>query len=140
LLNERDSQCPLVITLSWNIVCRLCEHVNMLLEISETLFSFSCSKQVYKIWELGQHSRYRDWLRAGQPRGWSFSPGGGKNFHFSMSRPALGSTQPPTQWVPGAFSPAVKRPGPEADHSPPTSAEIKKTWVYTSTPPYIFMA
>jgi hypothetical protein len=28
----------------------------------------------------------------------------------------------------------VKRPGHEADHSPPTSAEVKKTWVCTSTP------
>jgi hypothetical protein len=26
----------------------------------------------------------------------------------------------------------------EADHSPPTSAEVKKTWIYTSTPPYAF--
>jgi hypothetical protein len=34
----------------------------------------------------------------------------------------------------------VKRPGREADHSPPASAEIKKTWIYTSTPPYVFMA
>jgi hypothetical protein len=33
------------------------------------------------------------------------SPGGVKNFHFSMlSRPALGSTQPPIHWVPGALS------------------------------------
>jgi hypothetical protein len=30
--------------------------------------------------------------------------------------------------------------GDEADHSPPTSAEVKKTWMYTSTPPYVFMA
>jgi hypothetical protein len=30
-------------------------------------------------------------------------------------------------------------PGRKADHSP-TSAEVKKTWVYTSTPPYAFMA
>jgi hypothetical protein len=51
------------------------------------------------------------------------------------SRSALGSTQPPIQWVPGALS-----PGREADHSPPTSAEVKKTWVYTSTPPHAFMA
>jgi hypothetical protein len=51
-----------------------------------------------------------------------------------------GPTQPPIQWVPGAFSPAVKRPGREADHSLATSAEVKKTLVYTSTPPYIFMA
>jgi hypothetical protein len=34
----------------------------------------------------------------------------------------------------------VKRPGREADHSPPASAEVKKTWVYTFTPPYVFMA
>jgi hypothetical protein len=34
----------------------------------------------------------------------------------------------------------VKRPGREADHSPPTSAEVKKMWIYTSTCPYAFMA
>jgi hypothetical protein len=34
----------------------------------------------------------------------------------------------------------VKRPGREADHSPRTSAEVKKMWIYTSTPPYVFMA
>jgi hypothetical protein len=82
-----------------------------------------------------------DWLRAGQTRGCSSSPGGGKNFCLSMlSRPALGPTQSPTQWVLGAFSPGVKRPGREADHSPPFSAEVKKSWVYTSTPTYAFMA
>jgi hypothetical protein len=59
-----------------------------------------------------------------------------KNFHLPMySRPALGPTQPPIQWVSGALSPGVKRPGREADHSHPASAEVKKTWVYTSTPP-----
>jgi hypothetical protein len=30
--------------------------------------------------------------------------------------------------------------GREADHSPPTSAEAKKMWICTSTPPYVFMA
>jgi hypothetical protein len=44
----------------------------------------------------------------------------------SMSRPALGSTQPPIQRVVGDLSPGVKRPGREADHSPPISAEVKK--------------
>jgi hypothetical protein len=44
-------------------------------------------------------------LRAGRLRGRGSSPGRVKNFHFSMSsRPALGSTQPPIQWVPGARS------------------------------------
>jgi hypothetical protein len=37
-----------------------------------------------------------------------------------VSRLALGLTQPPIQWVPG-----VKRPGREADHSPPSSTQIK---------------
>jgi hypothetical protein len=51
-----------------------------------------------------------------------------------MSRPALGSTQPPFQWVPVAFSPGAKRPVYEADFSSTTSGEIKKTLVYTSAP------
>jgi hypothetical protein len=40
----------------------------------------------------------------------------------------------------GIFPREVKRSGREADHSPPTSAEVKKMWTYTSTPPYAFMA
>jgi hypothetical protein len=44
----------------------------------------------------------------------------------TASRMALGPSQPPIQWVPGALSLGVKRPGREADHSPPSSAEIKE--------------
>jgi hypothetical protein len=51
----------------------------------------------------------------------------------------MGFAQPPIQWVPRAPSPEVKRPGNEADHSPPASAEVKKIWIYTSTPLYAFM-
>jgi hypothetical protein len=40
----------------------------------------------------------------------------------------------------GGSSSGVKRPGREDDHSPPTSAEVKETWVYTSTPLYVFIA
>jgi hypothetical protein len=43
--------------------------------------------------------------------------------------------QPPIQWVPGALSLGVKRPRCEADHSPPSSAEVKNVWSYTCTPP-----
>jgi hypothetical protein len=39
--------------------------------------------------------------------------------------PALGPTQPPIQWVPGALSPEIKRPVLETDHSPSSSAEAK---------------
>jgi hypothetical protein len=38
------------------------------------------------------------------------------------------------------LSPGVKRQGSEADYSPPTSVEVRNTWIYTSTPPYVFMA
>jgi hypothetical protein len=44
--------------------------------------------------------------------------------HFTaVFRPALGPTQPPVQWIPGAVSLGVMRPGCEADHSPPSSAQ-----------------
>jgi hypothetical protein len=36
--------------------------------------------------------------------------------------------------------PGVKRQGREADHSPPSSAKVKKMWIYTCTPPYAFQA
>jgi hypothetical protein len=54
--------------------------------------------------------------------------GEGKIFLFSItSRPALGSTQPLVQWVPGAVSLGVKRPSREAGHLPTSSAEVKKS-------------
>jgi hypothetical protein len=34
--------------------------------------------------------------------------------------------QPPIQWVQGALSLGVKRPGCEADHPPPPTAEVKE--------------
>jgi hypothetical protein len=48
-------------------------------------------------------------------------------FLFTIaSRTALGPTQPPIQLVLGALSLGVKRKGREADHSPPSSAEVKE--------------
>jgi hypothetical protein len=37
--------------------------------------------------------------------------------------------------VQGVLSPGEKQPAREADHSPPAIAEVKKMWIYTSTPP-----
>jgi len=56
--------------------------------------------------------------------------GGGHDF-LHPSRPALGPTQPPIQWVPG-LSPGgggergVKRPECGVDHPPPSNAEVKE--------------
>jgi hypothetical protein len=44
----------------------------------------------------------------------------------TASRTSLGATQPLIQWVPGVLTLEVKRPGHEADHSPPSSAEVKE--------------
>jgi len=41
----------------------------------------------------------------------------------TSSRPALGSTQPPIQGVPGTLSLVVKRPEREPGQSPPSSAD-----------------
>jgi hypothetical protein len=67
---------------------------------------------------------------------WSFHSGshnssGARETEFlfaTASRPALGPTQPPTQWTPGTLSWKAKRSGREADHSPPSRAEVKNAW------------
>jgi len=46
----------------------------------------------------------------------------------------MGPTQPPVQWMLMALSPRVKWSGLEADHSHPSSAEVKKEWSCSSTP------
>jgi hypothetical protein len=79
------------------------------------------------------------WLvRGARPRDRSSSPGKGMIFLISKSsKPVLGPIQPPLQGVPGSLSPGVKWLGREADHSPPTGAEVKDTWICTSIPPYV---
>jgi hypothetical protein len=54
-------------------------------------------------------------------------PAGAGNFslHHRVRNGSV-ATQPPIQWVPGALFLGVKRPVREADHSPPSSAEVKE--------------
>jgi len=61
--------------------------------------------------------------------GFDSRQGQGLLLFATASRPVLGTTQSPIQWVPG-----LKRPGREADHSSPCSAKVKNTWSYVSTP------
>jgi hypothetical protein len=68
-------------------------------------------------------------------RGFESRQGLGVFLFTTLSRPAPGPTQPPIQWWPVALSLGVKRPGREADHSLPSSAEVKNAWSYTSVPP-----
>jgi hypothetical protein len=58
-------------------------------------------------------------------RGFECRLGLGIFLFTTASRPALVPTQPPIQWVAGVLSLGVKRPGREANHSPPSSAEVK---------------
>jgi len=57
---------------------------------------------------------------------------GAENLFTTTSRPALGPTQPPIQWVPGALSLGVKQPG--------CVLRSKNEWSYASTPQYAYMA
>jgi hypothetical protein len=71
--------------------------------------------------------------------GLSSSPGRVKNFLYVVK---TGSGAHPTFYpmgTGGALFPGVKLPGREGGHSPPTSTEGKKVWIYTSTPPCAFM-
>jgi hypothetical protein len=52
----------------------------------------------------------------------------------------LGNKTGYIEWVQGAVSLGVKRPGREADHPPLSSIAVKNAWSYTSTPRYVFMA
>jgi hypothetical protein len=61
------------------------------------------------------------------------SPQGQKLF-FLRHRVHPGSGAHPASYA-TALSPGEMRPGREADHSPPPSAEVKNMWRNTSTPP-----
>jgi hypothetical protein len=63
-----------------------------------------------------------------------FPAGLGIFLFTTASRTALGPTQPPIQWVPGALSLGVKRPEREDEHSPPSSAEVKCVELYLHSP------
>jgi len=71
-------------------------------------------------------------------RGFESRQGLGIFLFTTVSRTTLKPNQPPIQWAIVALYLGVKRTGREADHSFPSSAEVKNVWSYTSTPQYVF--
>jgi hypothetical protein len=79
------------------------------------------------------------WATGWMTGGFESRQGLGIFFFTTASRPDLGPTQLPIQWVPRALSRELKKLGREADHSPPSNAEFKNEWSYTPLPQYSFM-
>jgi hypothetical protein len=72
---------------------------------------------------------------------WILFPAEAKYFLLvSACRLALCPTHPHIQWVPEALFSVSKRLGREANHSPLSSAEVKKDWSYTFNIPHVFTA
>jgi hypothetical protein len=94
-------------------------------------------KTLYRSWDSSVGVVTRLW--PGQS-GFNSQQDLGSFLFATPSRPALGLTQPPIQWVLGVLSPGVKQPGHKDDCSPPSSTKVKNMWSYTSTPQYVFMA
>lgn len=72
---------------------------------------------------------------------WSVRFSGGKR-DFTVFQNAvldLGPSQPPINVYQGLFSLRVKRPEPEAEHSPPSSVESKNERNYTATSSHVFV-
>jgi hypothetical protein len=83
-------------------------------------------------------------VKVGIATGYGLDDKEGREFEFRLGEKFLllhiiqtGSGVHPTSYKMGT---GVMRQGHEAHHSPPTSAEVKKVWIYTATPLYIFMA
>jgi hypothetical protein len=103
--------------------CDDTETKNVLPRLSEKICSvLYCDRKLMWCWEgcieccnrierAGQLSQYSVWLRTGQPGDRGSIPGRGERIFplTSVSRPALGPTQPHVQWIPGVLSPEVKR-------------------------------
>jgi hypothetical protein len=53
---------------------------------------------------------------------------------------ALRPTQPYIKWIPGAISKGVKWPELQTHQLYSPIAQVKETWIYTSTPSYVFIA
>jgi len=67
-------------------------------------------------------------------------PGRGKILSpFQSTQTGSGAHQSPTQWVTMTLFLGVMLLENEADHLPPSNAQVDNNWSYTSIPPYTLM-
>jgi hypothetical protein len=104
----------------WNMKCKKCS-----IKLAPTFVAYGC---FYIYWLIKYCSLYRLYLIAAACLGPYLWPSSGNLIKYRAYT---------KEWC---GSPPVKWPEHEGDCSPPTRAEVKKTWVYISTPPYVFMA
>jgi hypothetical protein len=94
------------------------------------------TRGLLRLWGRGGNRSYcnrrSDCAAGWVPLGSRFASRQGQHiFLFSKtSKQALMLVQSPVQWIPGALSQGVKRPGRESSHALPCSIEVK-VWQYT---------
>jgi hypothetical protein len=98
-------------------------------------FNIHCNKiplfvKIRPVLWAGLLSRYNDWVRAGRSGDRISVRGGDRKDFPHLSRPALGHTQLPVQYVPGK-----ERPGRDADSSTTDRVVDKEEKSYTSNTP-----
>jgi hypothetical protein len=89
--------------------------------------------------EPGYCSRYSDWLRAGLPRVRSSSPSIVKTF-YSVHTSSTGNPASYPLVTGGSFPRGKASVACNWPLSPPTNAEVKRTWFHTFTLPYVLIA
>jgi hypothetical protein len=88
--------------------------------------------------EPGYLSQYNVWLWTSLPGDRGSIPGRGERIFplASLSRPALGPTQSPVQWIPGVLSPGLRRgQGVTLTTHPHLAPRSRLSRSYTSSPP-----
>jgi hypothetical protein len=108
----------------WGVTLILCDHVNNQLDACD----------IRHLW-AGQNSQYTVWQRAGRPGDGRSIPDRRDGLFplASVSRPNLGPTQPPVQWVPGSLPGAKARPRHNADQKFRLVPRTRMSRSYTSS-------
>jgi len=86
------------------------------------------SKQNMRFWASRNTHSYEEWLRTGRRGDWGLIPGRGKRIFSCSLCVQTGSGAHPascTMGTGGPFPGGKARPGRDADHSPPSSAEVE---------------